>query len=82
MPSFRPVASPPPASPEELATLTTAAYDARGNGDLASEQYFIQPLMARDPTSLEGRFKQRLDEVTREISAARSRLAPVAIRAG
>ncbi len=71
MPSFGPVAPPPPAPPQELATLMTAAYDARGKNDLASEQYFIQQIVAQDPNFLDGRFKQRLEEVTREIEAQR-----------
>ena len=49
----------------------TAAYDVRGKNDLPSEQYFIQQIVAQDPNFLDGRFKQRLEEVTREIEAQR-----------
>lgn len=68
---IRKVSPPPPPPPQELTTLMTAAFDARGKGDLASEQYFIQQIIAQDSSFLDGRFVQRYEEVTRQIEAQR-----------
>jgi TIR domain-containing protein len=71
IPLFRPVPSPPPPPTQEIQALITAAYDARGSGDLASEQYYIQQILAQDPSFLEGRLAQRLDDITRELESQR-----------